>query len=81
MATKSNRSRRTEKRRSNSIGLWLIVGAVVLVGLVVLLVIRNQTPATISASAYDDYDAAWVNGNVLGDPNATISVQIWDDFL
>lgn len=85
MAKVARNSKRTERKTaagSKNIGLWLIGGAVVIVALVIALVFANQSAATIdSEQQYEGLPSEWINGNVLGDPNAPVMVQVWEDFL
>lgn len=78
---KPRRSRRSDARKANSIGLWLVGGAVLVVVLVVFLVMRSQQVAPADPGAYAEYEAAWLNGRVFGNPDAPVTVQVWDDFL
>lgn len=78
---KTRRTRRGDARRSNSVGIWLVGGATLLVLLVVAFVIWNQRPAPVDPGAYAAYDPSWLAGRTLGDPNAPVTVQVWDDFL
>lgn len=60
----------------------LLTGAVVLLAVVIVLVLAatNQQP-TVEASDYSGIPAAWQDRNVLGDPDASVTVQAWEDFL
>ncbi len=60
---------------------WIIGAGVLFVLLILLAVMLNsrQTP-TVTASSYD-VPAEWVNGNVLGNPDAPVTIQTWEDFI
>lgn len=62
-------------------GLLLIGGAAILVMLVVIgYVIANQsTQATVST--YSDIPAEWISRNYIGNPDAAVTLQGWEDFL
>lgn len=75
------KARSARKSASDSnVGLWIVGGAVLLVVLVVALLWMNQRETTTAVAA-PDVPAEWVNGNVLGDPNAPVVIQAWEDFL
>ncbi|HRJ41237.1 MAG: DsbA family protein [Caldilineaceae bacterium] len=86
MAERSRTSRpvsaaQTAGKKSPPTGLLLIGGAAILVVLIVIgYVIANQ-PDPISLSSYNDIPAEWINRNSIGNPEAVIVLQGWEDFL
>jgi len=75
--------KKTKTRSStgnSSIGLWLVGGGFVIVVLIVVLINWSNSQA-IQASTQIDVPVAWQNRNVLGDPNAPVTVEAWEDFL
>lgn len=76
----SAKARKTGAASSN-VGLWIVGAAVLLVVLVVLLLWMNQRGTAAPVAAQPDVPAEWINGNVVGDPNAPVVVQAWEDFL
>lgn len=81
VARNSKRTTRKTAQGTNAIGLWLIGGAVVIVGLVIALVFVNQSAATIDSAQYEGLSNEWLNRTTLGDPDAPVTVQAWEDFL
>jgi protein-disulfide isomerase len=77
-AATTTRPRR--KTGGSNIGIWIIGASAAIVLLVVLLMVFNQSPPAAAIKA-PDVPAEWLNRNVMGDPNAPITVQIWEDFL
>lgn len=69
------------KKQSSSAGIWIVIGAVLLLGLVVLLLWLNNRPAATAAVTQPDVPAEWISGKSMGDPNAPVVVQMWEDFL
>lgn len=70
----------TPKRRPIPTGLLIVGGgAVIVLLLVVVLVIANR-PAPVSAEAYEDFPAEWVERRSLGNPDAPVVIQAWEDF-
>ncbi len=64
----------------SSIGLWVILGSVLVVGLVLVVVaLANRAP--ISAIEQPDVPAEWINGRTLGNPDAPVTISMWEDFL
>ncbi len=59
---------------------WIIGAGVLFILLIVLAVVLNErgTSATIEPPAVED---AWLNRAQLGNPEATVTVQAWEDFL
>jgi protein-disulfide isomerase len=80
--TKSATSRNARSRQSasNNIGIWIIGIAAVIVLAVVLIVAFSNRPAA-TAIAAPDVQPAWLNGTVIGDPNAPVTIEAWEDFL
>ena len=89
MATKSRTARKKaqSKRASanSNIALWLIAAAAVgLVGLAIWLNMRqagNVVTVAEAQEAYKDVPTNWINGRTLGNPNAPVTVQVWEDFM
>jgi protein-disulfide isomerase len=77
----SRKARGSQRKSSNSIGLWLIGGAVVIVALVVALVVAGQSTPQVDTAQYAELPNDWVNGRVVGDPAAPVTIQAWEDFL
>ncbi|MFZ1755374.1 MAG: thioredoxin domain-containing protein [Caldilineaceae bacterium] len=70
----------TPGKKAPPTGLLLIGGAAILVVLVVIgYVIANQ-PAAAVASNYNDIRAEWINRNSIGNPDAVVVLQGWEDF-
>ena len=62
--------------------LYLVGGAVLLAGLiaVVLAMAANNQQSSNESPVYSGIPAEWQNRNILGDPNAPVTVQAWEDF-
>jgi protein-disulfide isomerase len=74
--------RTTGKNQPAPFGVLMVGGAAVIVALVVILVSLNQTGArTVDAGAYQSFPDEWVQRNELGNPDAPVTVAIWEDFL
>jgi protein-disulfide isomerase len=80
-ANRAKTTRRKEKPRSTSFGLWLIVGSILIVALGVAVVILNNRAETSALSSNIDLPAERIQGKTLGNPQATVTVQVWEDFL
>lgn len=80
-ATSSTRSARgRSKAANNSIGLWIVgISAAVVLVVVLLLALNNRQSA--SAIEAPDVPAEWLNGTVMGNPDAPVTVSAWEDFL
>jgi protein-disulfide isomerase len=76
----SRTARARRKSESNAVGIWLIGIAVTVVLLVVVLLVLRSQPTTV-AVAKPDVPAEWMNRNVLGKPDAPVTVTMWEDFL
>ena len=75
----------TEKKRS-SLSLWLVGGGfLILVLIVAAISISNSNSAanpSVSMTAFDEnMPAEWINERVVGNPEATVTVEAWEDFL
>jgi protein-disulfide isomerase len=78
--TTSTRTKSKSKKQSSSAGIWIILGAALLLALVVLLLWLNNR-STAVALTQPEVPAEWISGKSLGDPNAPVVVQMWEDFL
>jgi protein-disulfide isomerase len=74
-ATKTRR-----KSDSNTIGIWIVGISAAIVLVVVLAVALSNRPTAISVAA-PDLPAEWMVGTSMGDPNAPVTVQAWEDFV
>ncbi len=77
-STRAARSR--SKGQNNAIGIWIVGIAAAIVLLVVLAVALNSRQSAVAVQA-PDVQADWLNRNVMGDPNAPVTVYLWEDFL
>jgi protein-disulfide isomerase len=66
---------------SSNIGLWLIGASVAIVALVVAIIIFNENSAKSAPVSQPDVPVEWINRNVVGSPDAPLTVQLWEDFL
>ena len=48
--------------------------------MVIVYVIANQ-PAKATVSNYSDIPPEWINRNIIGNPDAAVTLQAWEDFL
>ncbi len=76
----TNKSKARSSKGKSSIGLWLVGGGFAIVALIVILITWSNSRA-IQASTQIDVPIEWQNRNVLGDPNAPVTVETWEDFL
>ncbi|MGL4649879.1 MAG: DsbA family protein [Caldilineaceae bacterium] len=80
LASKAKTKSSKPEEKSN-VGLWLIVGGVVLVALVVLVLFLNNRQTTPTATALADVPAEWIDGDKLGSPDAPVVISMYEDFL
>ena len=76
------RSKAHGRPRRLSVGLLLVGGVsltLVVIALILVVASGNQQSAAEGAD-YAGIPAAWQNRNVLGDPEAPITLQAWEDF-
>jgi protein-disulfide isomerase len=74
-ATKTRR-----KSDSNNIGIWIIGVAVTIVLVVVAAVAFQSRPASLAVTA-PDVPAEWLIGTTMGNPEAPVTLQAWEDFM
>ncbi len=79
-AVKSTVSRRARKNTSSSFAIWLITISVLVVAVVVGTIIFSNRPSTKPIAA-PDVPANWINRTTLGNPDARVTIQAWEDFL
>lgn len=69
-------------RQRLSLSIYLVGGVALLAGLiaVVLAVATDNEPSPVTPPDHSGIPSAWQNRNVLGDPEAPVTVQAWEDF-
>jgi len=70
-----------EPAKKRSMTPWIIGAGVFFVLLIVLIVIVNNRSSRIEPIALPDMPAEWINRNVMGNPDAAVTVQTWEDFM
>lgn len=70
---------KSETRSSGTL-YWLIGGAVVMIGLIAFAIWINSG-ATTGTYEQPDVPAEWIDGMSIGDPNAPVTVEAYEDFL
>jgi protein-disulfide isomerase len=67
-------------KRKLPVGLLIVGGgAIVVLLLVIVLVIANR-PTPVSAEVYEGLPSTWVERRSLGNPDAPVVIQAWEDF-
>lgn len=68
------------KGSSSSMGIWLVGAAILFVILIVVAInINNSGP--VGELTQPDVPAEWIDRNALGNPEATVVVDAYEDFL
>jgi protein-disulfide isomerase len=84
MTTSATRKSRTVRQRRqgsrSALNLWLIGGGLFFVVLIGLVIWLNSRPVPVTVTELD-LPAGWVSGTTLGNPDAPVTVQAWEDFL
>ncbi len=69
-------------RQRLSLSIYLVGGVALLAGLlaVILAAASDSEPTSAELPDYSGVPSAWQNRNILGDPDAPVTVQAWEDF-
>ena len=69
-------------RRRLSLSIYFVGGVALLAGLlaVILAATTDNEPTSVELPDYSGISSAWQNRNILGDPDAPVTVQAWEDF-
>jgi protein-disulfide isomerase len=78
--SKSSR-RRGGKSSSSNIGLWIVGISAAVVILVVAIMVVTSNRQTASAIAAPDVSPEWLDRSAMGNPEATVVIQTWEDYL
>lgn len=70
------------KRKRLSLSIYLVGGVALLAGLitVILAAVSDSEPTSVELPDYSGISSSWQNRNTLGDPDAPVTVQAWEDF-
>ena len=80
--TGNSHANREGRQRGLSVGVLLVGGIsllAVVIALVLVLTAQDQQPA-IEGAPYAGIPVEWQNRHILGDLEAPITVQVWEDF-
>jgi protein-disulfide isomerase len=69
------------KQEKRSMTPWIIGASILFLGLIALAVFMNSPRRSAASVEAPDVPAEWVDRNVLGNPDAVVTVQTWEDFL
>jgi protein-disulfide isomerase len=67
-------------KRKIPIGLVIVGGGAVVVLLLVVALVMLNRPAPVSAEVYEGLPSDWVERRTLGNPDASIVIQTYEDF-
>lgn len=73
-----------ERKGNSTLTIWLIGGAllfVILLVIVINIVNSNNGPIASGGAVQPDLPAEWLDGNTMGNPEATVVVEAYEDFL
>lgn len=76
---RANKTRRKNESGSN-IGIWIVGVSAAIVLVVVLAIALGNRPTAVSTSA-PELPAEWLNGTTMGNPDAPVTIQAWEDFM
>lgn len=77
---KYSKPKKTEAAKKRSTTPWVIGAGVLFVLLIVFAVVINTRSGAVSVTERD-VPADWINRATLGNPEAVVTVQAWEDFL
>jgi protein-disulfide isomerase len=75
---RATRTRR--KGESNNIGIWIVGISAAIVLVVVLALALSNRPTAVAVEA-PDLPAEWLVGTTMGNPDAPVTIQAWEDFM
>jgi protein-disulfide isomerase len=79
--TSNTRTRQRRRQQgANQIGIW-IIGVSTAVVLIVVMAIALNNRQSVANITQPDLPAEWIQRNSMGDPNAPVVVEAWEDFL
>jgi protein-disulfide isomerase len=76
---REQRAKRQQQNRLFAIGA-VVVGALIIAGLLILPSIRENMTPVGEIKTIDPIDRPQADGTALGDPNAPVLVEVWEDF-
>lgn len=84
MSPKSSSKGKSSSRKSGSssnIGLWIVGISVGVVVLAIAALAFSSRPQTSAAIAAPDVPENWLDRSSMGDPEAPVVIETWEDFL
>ena len=73
-------AKKSGKAQSNAIGLWIVGISAAVVLLVVVAVALSSRQSAVAIEA-PDVQPEWIDRTSMGNPDAAVVVQAWEDFL
>jgi len=73
-------TKKSAKKQSNTAGLWIVGISAAVVLLVVIAVALNSRQTAVAIEA-PDVQPEWLDRTTMGNPDAAVVVQAWEDFL
>ncbi len=81
-ASKSKSSgRKGGKSSSNNVGLWIVGISIGVVVLAIGILALNSRQSSASAIAAPDVPEEWLDRSSMGNPEAAVVIETWEDFL
>ena len=74
------RATRTRRKTDSNIGIWIVGISAAIVLVVVLAIALSNRPQAVVVAA-PDLPAEWLVGTTMGDPEAPVTIQAWEDFM
>ena len=81
---KKEQNKRPPKRSYRQLGLIGLAALVLVIGAIWASTRQSAKVATTVAEteiAYEGITTAWINGKTLGNPDAPVTIQLWEDFM
>ncbi|MCB9137148.1 MAG: DsbA family protein [Caldilineaceae bacterium] len=69
------------KKEKRSMTPWIIGAGVLFLVLIALAVFINNPTRSIASIEAPDVPVDWIDRSTMGDPNAPVTIQAWEDFI
>lgn len=75
------RVRANQRKKNSPLNMWVIVGGAIAIVLIAITISIIQSSNSVDPELVTKYESIATQRNVLGEADAPVTIQVWEDFL